>query len=101
MESHGLSVSHPDPGNQPDRGFLSATVRGWNRFWFSPADPTPLGVIRILCGIMVLYVHLAYSYDLMNFHGPHAWLDLKIINELRHEAPLTGPTTSREQAVRL
>ena len=23
---------------------------GWNRFWFSPADPATLGLIRILAG---------------------------------------------------
>src|SRR5262249_37481782 len=73
---------------------VGAVVRFWNRFWFSPADPTPLAVLRILCGLMVLYVHIAYSYDLMNFHGPHAWLDKQIIDEYGHEAPSIGPRNS-------
>jgi hypothetical protein len=66
----------------------------WNRFWFSPADPTPLGVLRILCGLMVLYVHLAYCYDLLDFHGPHAWLDKQIIDEYRENAPFPAPMES-------
>jgi hypothetical protein len=80
-----------------ESGFLTAAIRGWNRFWFNPADPTPLGVIRILCGLMVLYVHLAYSYDLMSFHGPHAWIDARIMDEFRNEAPIVGPTFSWEE----
>jgi hypothetical protein len=78
---------------------LAGVVRFWNRFWFSPADPTPLGVIRILCGLMLLYVHLAYCYDLMNFDGPHAWLDLSIINEFRKDAPIAGPRIKWEDAI--
>jgi hypothetical protein len=72
-------------------------IRAWNWFWFTPADPTPLGVVRILCGVMVLYVHLAYCYDLMNFHGPHAVLDLPFINELRNNMPIVRPNASWEQ----
>src|SRR6516164_10024078 len=79
------------------QALVGSALQGWSRFWFTPADPTPLGVIRILCGLMVLYVHLAYSYDLMNFHGPSAWLNLGIVNEFRKEAPLVGPTASWEE----
>jgi len=79
------------------QALVGSALQGWSRFWFTPADPTPLGVIRILCGLMVLYVHLAYSYDLMNFHGPSGWLNLGIVNEFRKEAPLVGPTASWEE----
>jgi hypothetical protein len=69
-------------------GILGRVVGGWSRFWFSPADPTVLGLIRICCGLMVLYVHLAYSFDLQNFFGKHSWQDLRIVDEFRHEAPI-------------
>ena len=36
----------------------------WKDFWFSAADPTTLGFIRICTGLLVLYIHLAYSLDL-------------------------------------
>jgi hypothetical protein len=63
-------------------------VEAWNRFWFRPADPTPLGVIRIVTGLLVLYVHLAYTVDLQELFGPHAWIDAQGIDKVRHEVPL-------------
>jgi hypothetical protein len=74
-------------------------VRGWNRFWFTPADPTVLGMIRICCGLVVFYVHFAYSYDLQAFFGADAWLSLERINVLRREMPWVGPATGWEQPV--
>ncbi|HEX4132572.1 MAG TPA: HTTM domain-containing protein [Pirellulales bacterium] len=50
------------------------TVAGWNRFWFAPADPATLGLIRILAGAMLLYTHLVWSRGLMDFFGPQSWI---------------------------
>jgi len=65
---------------------------GWlevfNRFWFAPADPTPLGLIRICTGIIVLYMHLVYSTGLQPYFGKNAWMDLKTADQFRHEAPI-------------
>jgi hypothetical protein len=63
-------------------------IAAWNRFWFTPTDPTTLGFIRICCGFLVFYIHLAYCYDLEGFFGRHAWTDLALMNRLRHEAPV-------------
>jgi len=49
-------------------------VDGWNRFWFTPADPATLGAIRIFAGAMLFYTHLVWSFDLRAFFGPHGWL---------------------------
>ena len=54
----------------------SATVQGWNRFWFSPADPATLGLIRILAGGMLFYTHLVWTKDLVGFFGPRGRLPL-------------------------
>jgi hypothetical protein len=59
----------------------------WDRFWFAPADPTTLGFIRICAGLMVLYIHLCYSYDLEAFCSRHAWFDLATVDMLQHERP--------------
>jgi len=48
----------------------------WNRFWFTPADPTVLAAIRILTGVITLYTLIAYSFDLQEFVGEDAWLSL-------------------------
>src|SRR5713226_5970614 len=78
-------------------GFVVPMVRAWNQFWFTPADPTPLGMIRICCGLVVLYIHLAYSYDLQAFFGRDAWLSLDRMNEFRKELPWVGPSTGWDQ----
>src|SRR5262245_43112407 len=69
-------------------------VRGWDRFWFSPADPTVLGLIRLCAGFIVLYVYVAYTYDLQTFFGKEAWLDLPTINAFRHEMPIVAPPSN-------
>jgi hypothetical protein len=66
-------------------------IQAWDRFWFTPADPTLLGLIRICGGLVILYIHIAYTYDLHNFFGEHAWLDLETINAYRHESPVLAP----------
>lgn len=48
----------------------SRAVEAWNRFWFSARDPTVLGVMRILTGLMLLYTHAVWSLDLTGFLGP-------------------------------
>jgi hypothetical protein len=63
-------------------------LRGLDTFWFKPADPTVLGLIRLCCGMMVLYVHLIYTLDLYQLCGANAWLDLEEISALRKEAPV-------------
>src|SRR5262245_33951923 len=73
-------------------GVLSNAGRAWNDFWFAPADPTTLAVIRILCGALTLYVHLAYSYDLQEFFGKDGWYSLQRANMERREFPRVAPT---------
>lgn len=62
------------------RELFSATVSGWQRFWFTPSDPATLGLIRILAGAMLFYTHLVWSRDLEAFFGPHGWLSAEAMN---------------------
>ncbi|MBY0523998.1 MAG: HTTM domain-containing protein [Gemmataceae bacterium] len=68
-------------------GYLGSIARAWNRFWFEPTMPTTLGLIRICAGLLMLYVHFAYSYDLTAFFGRDGFLSLKEANRLRTETP--------------
>ncbi|MCI0702828.1 MAG: HTTM domain-containing protein [Planctomycetia bacterium] len=61
--------------------------RRWVAFWFPAADPTTLGFIRITTGLLVLYIHLAYSVDLQAFFGKHGWYSSKAIDQERKEYP--------------
>ncbi len=56
------------------RELYAAIVAGWNRFWFTPADPATLGLIRLLAGLLLFYTHLVWSLDLEGFFGPQGWL---------------------------
>ena len=45
------------------RGLTHALVDGWNRFWFSLADPAPLAVIRIAIGLLLVYSHAVWALN--------------------------------------
>ncbi len=54
---------------------LARTVaRGWNAFWYTPADPILLGLIRIMTGLMLLYTHAVWGLALDDFFGQDAWI---------------------------
>ncbi|HEY7423396.1 MAG TPA: HTTM domain-containing protein [Gemmataceae bacterium] len=57
-----------------DENPLKTFVHSWDRFFFRPADPTTLGLMRICAGILILYVHLIYGIGLMDYLGPDAWV---------------------------
>ena len=71
------------------RNFASS----WDRFWFKPSDPTTVGLMRLLGGIVILYIHFCYSFDLLSYVSPReAWLDREITDYLRNDRPvLTFP----------
>lgn len=60
--------------------------RGWNRFWFAPADPINLAVLRIGAGLVALWLHLAYSFDLVRLFGADGWLPVETIRTLEAES---------------
>lgn len=59
----------------------------WTRFWFAPTDPTTLGFMRIMTGLVMLYVHAVYSLDLSAYFGKQGWYSLSEVNRERREAP--------------
>ena len=67
----------------------------WNRFWFQPTDPTTLGFMRIMTGLVVIYVHLAYCFDFQNFFGAQAWWGIEDANKERKNYPVVLYNWSR------
>jgi hypothetical protein len=67
--------------------FLKNAWEAWTRFWFLPAEPTTFGFIRVVTGLLVVYTHLVYCFDLQGFFGKNAWFDLDTINRERKEYP--------------
>jgi Vitamin K-dependent gamma-carboxylase len=73
-----------------DQSFMQA----WEQFWFAPADPSLLGLIRIACGMIVVYTLFAYTFNLQDLMGEHAWNDLEARMEIVRDRPmLSGPFT--------
>lgn len=67
---------------------MKMLATAWKRFWFLPADPTTLGLMRIVTGCVLLYVHLAYCLELFDFFGPQGWLSRNAANKERREMPI-------------
>ena len=67
------------------RDWHNDLVDGWNRFWFTPAAPQTLALIRIFAGAMLFYTHLVWSLDLEAFFGAHSWLTTDVLNILRFD----------------
>jgi hypothetical protein len=60
-------------------------VKALDRFWFTPCDPTPLACIRIVAALVVFYVHLCYSWDLMGYVGPDGWIERDLSLYIRND----------------
>jgi hypothetical protein len=67
--------------------YLKATAQSvaadWNRFWYTPADPTLLGFIRILTGVMLLYTHAVWGLALGDFFTSTAWLTPSLVRHMQ------------------
>ena len=70
---------------------LSEFGSRWIGFWFAPQDPTLLGLMRILGGLVMLYTITVHGLTLPQFMGEHAWCDLKLRMEQIHEQPYVAP----------
>lgn len=65
------------------RSLAASVAAGWDAFWFSPADPTLLGVLRVLTGLMLLYTHAVWGVALEDFFGPTSWLSPELVRTLQ------------------
>jgi hypothetical protein len=90
MNTHAPASASLHPSAQEPGSVLVRWGRAWERFFFTPADPTTLGMIRICCGLICLYTVIAFTLDLQEFFGKHAWVDLTTRDEYRHEYPYQG-----------
>jgi hypothetical protein len=49
----------------------SSTIEAtWNRFWFTPADPRPLAIVRMATALLALVLLSSFSADLDAWFGP-------------------------------
>src|SRR6516225_2994469 len=64
------------------KNLARSVAADWNKFWYTPADPTMLGLIRILTGLMLLYTHAVWGLALGDFFGPTSWLSPSLVRKM-------------------
>lgn len=52
---------------------VAGFARGWSRFFFRPADPTPLGLIRVAVGLLGFWSLFVIGLDLHAYLGSQGW----------------------------
>lgn len=57
----------------------SAAIGSWDRFFFRPADPLPVGLIRLGVGGLLAWNWLALLPDLRDFLGPDGWIGVEAL----------------------
>jgi hypothetical protein len=54
-------------------GWLREWLAAWNAFWFTPADPLPLAVVRIAAGGLLVWASIVWLLDVDAFFGETGW----------------------------
>jgi hypothetical protein len=67
-----------------DRGASGA--RAWNKFWFTPVDPAPLCLMRILVGGMLVYSHWVWGLELAAFLGEEGWNSAELVRAVQRDS---------------
>lgn len=70
------------------RQYVNGCVDAWHRFWFEPADPLMLGIIRLLCGWMLFYNLAVWTLDLEAFFGDNGLQPLQAVKDLYVNRPI-------------
>ena len=65
--------------------FARGLAEGWEAFWYTPADSTLLGLLRMLTGLMLLYTHAVWGLALDAFFGPTSWLGPDLVRALQRQ----------------
>src|SRR4051794_11634975 len=63
----------------------------WLAFWFTPQDPTLLGLMRILAGVITLYTFAVHGMTLQALMGERGWFDLATRLDTVYNRPVLVP----------
>ena len=63
---------------------LGSIRRGWNGFFFTPADPTALGLIRVATGLLAFWSLLVLGLDLHDYFGSDGWAEPSAVRAAQH-----------------
>ncbi len=74
-------------------GFIRQLFLDLDRFFFAPTSPSLIGLMRLLAGLTIFYIHFSYTFDLLSTVGPDAWIDQTRITEQRSQSLVYSPST--------
>jgi hypothetical protein len=57
--------------------------QSWNRFWFTPADPLPLCLLRIAVGLLALSYLVSFSGELVQMFGVDGLMSTATVTTIR------------------
>lgn len=63
--------------------FIDTFGKGWNTFWYTPADPLPLGLIRLLTGLIAIASLVSYTPDIERFLTDTGMVPVSLVVELQ------------------
>jgi uncharacterized membrane protein YphA (DoxX/SURF4 family) len=72
-------------GRGAEGSWLGDWLRAWDRFWFTPADPLPLAVIRICTGLLLTWSALVWLLDAEAFFSSRGWLASEHVGRLNDQ----------------
>ena len=72
--SAGFTGQPTGQGGSSEQGWFADWGSAWDRFWFTPADPLPLAIVRIIAGTLLAWSCAVWLMDVDAFFGPHGWL---------------------------
>ncbi len=79
--------ARPTTGADSAPSGLAAVGEAWLAYWFAPADPRPLALVRILTGLLGLALAASYAADLEAWFGPGGMIPVSATGR-------SGPTFS-------
>jgi hypothetical protein len=56
-----------------------SVIRGWDRFFFTPADPLVVGLLRIILGALLFWDIAVLGFDLYDFLGSDGWISVEAV----------------------
>lgn len=62
------------------KSYLTGLAGVWDRFWFAPSDPAVLSAIRVLTGMLLLWTHTVWTFDLLAFFGADGWFPPEMVD---------------------
>ena len=62
-----------ETGSATAGGWLREWLAAWNAFWFTPADPLPLALVRVAAGGLLTWASVVWLLDVDAFFGETGW----------------------------